>query len=110
MTPSSATFAPPAQGAVAGVDLAVQGDLATLAVEQPGSVSLLVVDHASTTPTLLRTVVLSADARVPSQANVRDGKLAVAMSGAQVLVTWVTASKPGPNDAIGGWALYACAP
>jgi len=109
-SPESATFAAPAQGAVAGGDIAMLGDLATFAVEQPGAVSLVVVDHASTTPTLLRSVVLSGDPRVPSQANVRDGKVAVAMSGEQVMVTWVTATKPGNDDAIGGWALYACAP
>jgi hypothetical protein len=109
-TPSTSTFATPGPGAVAGVDVTLQGDLATLAVEQPGAVSLVVVDHASTTPTLLRTVLLAGDARVPSQANVRDGKVAVAMGGAQVLVAWVTASQLGVNDAVGGWALYACAP
>ena len=109
-TSESATFAAPALGAVAGGDIAMLGDLAAFAVEQPGAVSLVVVDHASTTPTLLRSVVLSGDPRVPSQANVRDGKVAVAMSGEQVMVTWVTATKPGNDDAMGGWALYACAP
>jgi hypothetical protein len=41
---------------------------------------------------------------------VRDGRVAVAMSDTQLLVVWLTATDLGPDDPVGGYALYACAP
>lgn len=107
---ASGSFAPPGQGDVAGGDVALHGDRAMFAVEQPGSVSIVVYDHASTAPTPLRSVLLSADPRVPAQTNVRDGRVAIAASDSRVLVAWTTAIQLGPDDPVGGYAVYACAP
>jgi hypothetical protein len=107
---ATGSFAPPGQGAVVRGDVAFQGDRVAFAAEQPGAISLTVYDHASTSPTPLRSVLLSDDARVPSQANVRDGRLAVALSDTRMLVAWITATDLGPDDPLGGYALYACAP
>jgi hypothetical protein len=107
---ATASFAPPGQGTVAGGDVAFQGDRVLFAAEQPGAISIVVYDHASTSPTFLTSVLLSADARVPAQENVRDGRVAIAASDSRVLVTWITAANLGPNDPTGGYAVYACAP
>ena len=104
------TFAPSGQGAVVGGDIAFHGDRMMFVVEQPGSIAVTVWDHASTAPTLLRTLALSDDPRVPPQATVRDGRVAIAASDSRVAVTWVTAANLGLNDAVGGYALYACSP
>jgi len=108
--PTSGAFAPPAMGTVLGGDVALQGDHAVFAVEQSGALSVVVFDHASTTPTPLRSVQLAGDPRIPTQAGVRDGKVAVAASADEVLVAWVTGTNLTPNEAVGGWALYACSP
>jgi len=108
--PTSGTFAPPAMGAVIGGDVALQGDRAVFALEQSAALSLVVFDHASTVPTPLRSVQLAGDPRIPTQAGVRDGKVAVAASADEVLVAWVTGTSLTPNEAVGGWALYACSP
>lgn len=107
---ASGTFSPPGQGAPVGGDVALHGDRAMFAVEQPGAISVLVYDHASTTPTPLRSVLLASDVRVPAQTNVRDGRVAIAASDSRVLVVWMTAINIGPNDPVGGYAVYACAP
>jgi hypothetical protein len=107
---ASATFAPPGQGAVVGGDVAFHGDRAMFAAEQPGSLSIVVYDHASTAPTFLDSVLLSGDARIPAQDTVRDGRVAIAASDSRVLVAWLTAISLGPDDPVGGYALYACAP
>jgi hypothetical protein len=100
----------PGQGAALGGDIALRGDRLMLAVEQPGAIAVAVYDHASTTPTPLRYVLLSDDPRVPPQSTVRDGRLALAVSDSRVAVVWVTAANLGPNDAVGGYAVYACLP
>lgn len=110
MPAASGALAPPGQGAVAGGDVVFHGDRVVFAIEQKGSISLVVYDHASTTPTYLRSMLLSDDPRVPSQATVRDGNVAIAASDTRVVVVWTTASTLGPNDAVGGYAVYACAP
>ncbi len=109
-TPASGSFALPTMGAVLGGDVALQGDRAVFAVEQSGAISLTVFDHASTSPTLLRSIQLAGDARIPPQAAVRDGKVAVAASADEVLVAWVNGTNLSPNESVGGWALYACSP
>lgn len=108
--PSGGNFALPAMGSALGGDVALQGDRAIFAVEQGGAISVVVFDHASTAPTLLRSVPLTGDPRIPAQSGVRDGKVAVAASADEVLVTWVTGTTLTANDAVGGWALYACSP
>jgi hypothetical protein len=106
---ATATFAAGgASGPVSGGDVAVQSDLAFFAIEPPGSLSIDVFAHVATTPALLRTVALASDPRVASLTNVRDGKVVVAASPSQVLVSWVTGTSLGPDDTVGGWALYAC--
>jgi hypothetical protein len=107
---ASATFAPPGQGAVAGGDVAFHGDRVMFAAEQPGALSVVVYDHASTTPVFLTSVLLSGDPRIPAQDTVRDGRVAIAASDSRVLVAWLTATSLGPDDPVGGYALYACAP
>lgn len=107
---ATGSFAPPSMGNVLGGDIALQGDRAAFAIEQTGAISLVVFDHASTAPTLLRSVQLAGDPRIPTQATVRDGKVAVAASTNEVLVAWVTGTNLSPNEAVGGWALYACSP
>jgi hypothetical protein len=107
---ASGSFAPPGQGTVAGGDVAFHADRAMFAVEQPGAISVVVYDHASTTPTPLRSVLFSNDARIPSQLGVRDGRLAIAASDSRVLVVWMTATSLGPDDPVGGYAVYACSP
>jgi hypothetical protein len=103
-------LAPPGQGDVTGGDVAFHGDRVLYAVEQQGSIAVVVYDHASTTPTFLRNVLLSDDPRIPSQATVRDGRVAVAANDSRVLVVWTTAATLGPSDPLGAYALYACSP
>jgi hypothetical protein len=100
----------PGPGAALGGDIALHGDRLMLAVEQPGAVAVAVYDHASTMPTPLRYLLLSDDPRIPPQSSVRDGRLALAVSDSRVAVVWVTAANLGPNDAVGGYAVYACSP
>ncbi|HEY8088020.1 MAG TPA: hypothetical protein VIF09_09245, partial [Polyangiaceae bacterium] len=107
---TSGSLAPPGQGDPTGADVAVAGDRVFFAAEQAGALSVIVYGRASTTPLLLDTVLLSADARIPSQANVRDGRIAVAASDSRVLVAWLTATSLGPDDPVGGYALFACSP
>jgi len=107
---ASGAFGAPGAGNVLGGDVALLGDRVAFAVEQPGALSVVVYDHASTTPSALRAVPLSGDARFPATATVRDGRVAVAAGGSRVLVTWVTALNLAPNDPLGGYALFACAP
>jgi len=109
-TAASGAFAAPGSGAVLGGDVALLGDRVAFALEQAGALSVVVYDHASTTPSALRTVLLSGDARYPATTTVRDGRVAVAAAGSRVLVTWITALNLAPNDPLGGYALFACAP
>ena len=104
----SETFAGQGLGKVLYADVAIAHDRAFLAAEQPGSISLLAYDHATTTPTLLRQVFLPADPRVPSMATVRDGRVAVAASDTRVAVVWTTARSMSANDVTGGYAVFAC--
>ncbi len=97
-------------GKVLYADVALHQDHLVFAVERPGSISLVVYDHATTTPTFLREVTLSADPRVPSLASVRDGHVALSVSDTRVAVVWTTASSLTANDAVGGYAVFACTP
>jgi hypothetical protein len=97
-----------ASGPVAGFDAATRGDLAFFAVESSGAIVLEVFADVTSTPTLLRTLSLGSDPRVPIASGLRDGRIAVAANDSQLLVTWVTGTTLGPSDPVGGWALYAC--
>ncbi len=107
---ASDSFPLPAQGPAAGGDISFHGDRMILAAEQPGSIAVAVYDHASTTPTALRNLLMSDDPRVPPQSTVRDGRVAIAASDSRVAVAWVTGTTLLPNDAVGGYAVYACSP
>lgn len=108
---AAGTFTPPAEGDVLAGDVALGGDRALFVVEQKGgALSVHALDHASTRPTPLRDVVLSDDARIPSTANVRDGRIAIAASDSRVAVVWATAKQLGPDDRVGGYVVMACAP
>jgi hypothetical protein len=107
---ASDSVTPLGQGTPLGGDIALHGDRLMLAIEQPGSISVAVYAHASTTPSPLRSVLVSDDPRAPPQSTVRDGRVALAASDTRVAVVWITAANLGPNDAVGGYALYACAP
>ena len=99
--------APPA-GPVLYADVAFHQDHVFFAVEQQGTITLLAYDHATTTPSLLRTVAFGNDSRVPSLSDVRDGRIAVLATDSRVVVAWTTQEVLGPNDAAGGYAVFAC--
>jgi len=95
-------------GPVLYTDVAFHQDHVFFAVERPGSIALVAFDHATTTPTLLRTVELASDARVPSISGVRDGRIAVLATDTRVMVAWTTEESLTFNDPTGGYALFAC--
>jgi hypothetical protein len=39
---------------------------------------------------------------------VRDGRVAVLATDTRVIVAWTTQESLGPNDATGGFAVFAC--
>jgi hypothetical protein len=41
---------------------------------------------------------------------VRDGRLAIAASDTRVAVVWTTGKTLTQNDAVGGYAVFACTP
>lgn len=89
-------------------DVALSADYMLTAVEQPGSISLVVFDHATTMPVFKREVELGDDPRLPSIKTVRDGRIAIAASATRVIVVWATGSILDMNDPVGGYAVYAC--
>jgi hypothetical protein len=89
-------------------DIALYHDHLFFAVEQAGAIDLAVFNGATTTPALLRQVALGNDPRVPALTDVQDGEIAVAASGSRVAVAWATRKSLGPNDAVGGYAIFAC--
>ena len=97
-------------GKVLYADVAFHQDHAFFAVEQPGAISLVAYDHATTTPTLLRQVFLPRDPRIPAMLDVRDGRVAIAASDSRVAVAWTTARTLTDNDVVGGYAIFACTP
>jgi hypothetical protein len=76
--------------------------------KRDGSISLSVFDKATTSPVELRRVLLPSDPRVPAMTQIRDGRVAVAASDSRVAVVWVTAKTLTDQDAVGGYALFAC--
>ena len=101
-------FAPQGLGPVLSADVALAKDRALFAIEQPGSISIVAYDHATTMPSLLRSIYLPDDARVPAMTNVRDGRVAIAANDTRVAVVWTTAKSLGSQDTTGGYAVYAC--
>ena len=108
-TPSvSAGFSTADSGPVLYTDVAFHQDHVFFAVETPGAITLVAFENASTTPSPLRTVELGSDPRIPTLADVRDGRVAVLATDSRVLVAWTTQEVLTANDAAGGYALFAC--
>jgi hypothetical protein len=107
---SSDDFAVPGLGEVLYADVAIAHDRAFVAVEQPGAITLVVYDKATSTPTQLRTVYLPNEPRIPAMTSLRDGRVAVAASDTRVTVVWTTGKTLTDNDPVGGYAIFACAP
>ncbi len=101
-------YTPDSAGEVLFADVAFAEDRLFTAIEQPGALTLVAFARATTTPTLVREVSFARDPRIPSVANVRDGRVAVAASTTRVAVAWTTAERLGPNDNVGGYAVFAC--
>lgn len=96
------------EGTVTYADIAFHNDSMFFAVESPGSISLVSFLHASTTPKFGREVVLGQNPRIPSLRGLRDGRVAVAASDTRVAVVWGTGRQLGPDDPVGGYAIFAC--
>ncbi len=101
-------FSVQATGGVSYADVAFHQDNLFFAVESAGAISLVSYSHATTTPTFSREIVFGQNPRIPSLAGLRDGRIAVAASDTRVAVAWVTGRTLGPDDAVGGYAIFAC--
>jgi hypothetical protein len=99
---------PPTLGSALYADVALAGDRMFVATAQQGAISLQALDKATTTPILVRTVSFGDDPRIPSVKSVRDGRIAVAASTSRVAVAWASAKTLSANDAVGGYAVFAC--
>jgi hypothetical protein len=101
-------YNPQGTGPVLYADIAFHQDHLFFAVERQGEITLDVFNNATTTPTLLREISLSGDPRIPSTSDVRDGRVAVLATDSRVLVAWTTQESLAPDDATGGFAVFAC--
>ena len=101
-------FTTSGDGDVLYSDVAFHQDHMFFAVERTGAISLVVFNHATTVPGFLRQLSLGDDPRVPSLTQVRDGRIAVAASDTRVAVVWTTRKQLTGNDAVGGYAVFAC--
>ena len=101
-------YSPLGSGPVLFADIAFHQDHLFVAAERQGEITLDVFDDATTTPALLREVPLGGDARIPSTSSVRDGRIAVLATDTRVIVAWTTQESLGPDDATGGFAVFAC--
>jgi hypothetical protein len=103
-------YDPLGSGPVLYADVAAHQDHLFVAVERQGAITLDVFNNATTTPTLLREVPLAGDPRIPTTADVRDGRVAVLATDTRVIVAWTTQENLAPDDATGGFAVFACTP
>ncbi|MGH7280743.1 MAG: hypothetical protein ACRELY_04410 [Polyangiaceae bacterium] len=101
-------FSVQATGDVSYADVAFHQDNVFFAVESAGAISLVSYAHATTTPTFSREIVFGQNPRIPSLAGLRDGRVVIAASDTRVAVAWVTGRTLGPDDAVGGYAIFAC--
>ncbi len=95
-------------GTVLYSDVAIRGGRLVFAVEQAEAISLMAYDHADTTPTYLREIQFQDNPRIPSLKGLRDGRIAMAMSDNRVAVAWTMGRELTSNDAVGGYAVFAC--
>ncbi len=98
-----------ATGITVHTDVALSKNRAFFAIGQPGSVSVVVYDNATTRPSFLRDIYLPNDSRVPTFVNrYRDGYVSIAATDTHVAVAWTTTQILAGNDVVGGYAVYAC--
>jgi hypothetical protein len=105
-------FALSGLGEAVYADVVLHQDHAFIAVEvagMSGSISLVALDHVSTNPVYLEEVPFGSQSRIPI-GNLRDGLVSVAATDTRVAVVWGTAKNLGNNDAVGGYAVFACTP
>jgi hypothetical protein len=102
------SFETQGSGKLLFADVVFQKDRAIFAVEQPGSISLIAYDLATTAPARLREVFLPSDPRIPSMKEVRDGNVAIAATSSRVAIAWTTGRTLTDRDALGGYAIFAC--
>jgi hypothetical protein len=105
----SASFGLASKAPVAFADVALHQDHAFFAAQAGHSISLFVFDNASTVPVMLREVPFASLPMIPVGA-LQNGLVAVAASDTRVAVVWATESTLEPNDAVGGYAVFACTP
>jgi hypothetical protein len=103
-------FTPAGLGKIIYADVAFHQDFMFFAIEQPSAISLVAYKKATTAPSFVREILLGNDPRIPSLLDLRDGRIAIAASDTRVAVTWITARSLTPNDAVGGYAVFACRP
>ena len=101
-------YSPLGSGPVLYADVAFHQDHLFFAVERPGGITLDAFDNATTTPAFLREISLGGDPRIPTIADVRDGRVAVLATDTRVIVAWTTQEVLGPDDATGGYVVFAC--
>ncbi len=101
-----------AQGKVAYADVALHQDHGFFAVEavgMTGTISLVAFSHISTTPVFVHEMPFATQPSIPI-GDVRDGLVSVAASDTRVAVVWGTSKMLSTNDAVGGYAVFACTP
>ena len=103
------SFGPKNGGTVAFADVALVEDLAFFAVEVDQNISLFAFDKAANEPLELEEVSFRSLPGIPVGA-LRDGLIAVAASETRVAVVWGTGMSLGSDDAVGGYAVFACTP
>jgi hypothetical protein len=106
---TTGSFTPQGSGNVSFAAVALNQDHAFFAAEVGQSLSLVAFDKASTLPVKLREVPFQTLPTVPVGA-LQDGLVAVAASNTRVAVVWGTEASLQPNDAVGGYAVFACTP
>lgn len=106
----SGDFGVEGENVVTHADVAIVGNRAFVASLKAGGVALNAFDNATTTLTALRGVSFARESRISAINTVRDGRVAVAATDRRVVVVWTTATKLLSNDAVGGYAVFACTP
>jgi hypothetical protein len=101
-------FSTEGSGTVTAGDVTIVGDRAYFAALENAGVALHVFANATTRLTSLRDVTFGLEPRISAINTVRDGRVAVAATDSRVAVVWTTAKTLGPNDATGGYAVFAC--
>jgi hypothetical protein len=106
----SVGFSAPKSTTLLALDAAAAQNRLFCGFEQQDSVSIAVIDGASTpNPQLLNRIDLVSDIRIPKSAH--DGPIAIAATASRVAVTWVAHKDAlADGDTLGGYAVFACSP